>query len=77
MMSAPACARTTHRPDVVSTRGRCRAQCFARLHGIFGGTTESGKSGGLNVLMGNLAACRDVVIWAIDLKKGMELVVFC
>jgi len=23
--------------------------------------------------MGNLVACRDVVIWAIDLKKGMEL----
>ena len=23
--------------------------------------------------MGNLAACADVVIWAIDLKKGMEL----
>jgi hypothetical protein len=23
--------------------------------------------------MGNLSACRDVVIWAIDLKKGMEL----
>jgi hypothetical protein len=23
--------------------------------------------------MGNLAACEDVVIWAIDLKKGMEL----
>ena len=50
----------------------CRV-LFARLHGIFGGTTGSGKSGGLNVLMGNLAACRDVVIWAIDLKKGMEL----
>ena len=46
---------------------------FARLHGIFGGTTGAGKSGGLNVLMGNLVACRDVVIWAIDLKKGMEL----
>ncbi len=46
---------------------------FARLHGILGGTTGSGKSGGLNVLMGNLVACRDVVIWAIDLKKGMEL----
>ena len=46
---------------------------FARLHGIFGGTTGSGKSGGLNVLMGNLVACRDVVVWAIDLKKGMEL----
>jgi hypothetical protein len=39
---------------------------FARLHGIFGGTTGSGKSGGLNVLRGNLVACRDVVIWAID-----------
>jgi len=46
---------------------------FARLHGILGGTTGSGKSGGLNVLMGNLVACRDVVIWAVDLKKGMEL----
>jgi hypothetical protein len=42
-------------------------------HGLLGGATGSGKSGGLNVLMGNLAACRDVVIWAIDLKKGMEL----
>ena len=50
----------------------CRV-AFARLHGIFGGTTGSGKSGGMNVLMGNLVACRDVVIWAIDLKRGMEL----
>jgi hypothetical protein len=31
------------------------------------------KSGSLNVLMGNLTACPDVVIWAIDLKKGIEL----
>jgi hypothetical protein len=46
---------------------------FLRRHGMFGGTTGSGKSGGLNVLMGNLVACRDVVIWAVDLKKGMEL----
>ncbi len=44
-----------------------------RRHALFGGTTGSGKSGGLNVLMGNLAACYDVVIWAIDLKRGMEL----
>ena len=50
----------------------CRV-LFAWLHGIFGGTTGSGKSGGLNVLIGNLVACRDVVIWAIDLKRGMEL----
>jgi hypothetical protein len=46
---------------------------FLRRHALFGGGTGSGKSGGLNVLMGNLTACRDVVIWAIDLKRGMEL----
>lgn len=46
---------------------------FLRRHVLLGGATGAGKSGGLNVLMGNLAACEDVVIWAIDLKKGMEL----
>ena len=40
---------------------------------IFAGTTGSGKSGGLNVLLANLTACPDVIIWAIDLKRGMEL----
>jgi hypothetical protein len=50
----------------------CRVS-FLRRHAIFGGTTGSGKSGGLNVLLANLAACDDVVIWAIDLKRGMEL----
>jgi hypothetical protein len=44
-----------------------------RRHALFGGATGSGKSGGLNVLMGNLTACADVVMWAIDLKRGMEL----
>src|SRR5215470_18048126 len=46
---------------------------FLRRHGLFAGGTGWGKSGGLNVLNGNLAACTDVVIWAIDLKRGMEL----
>ena len=50
----------------------CRV-LFLRRHALFGGATGAGKSGGLNILMGNLAACADVVIWAIDLKKGMEL----
>ena len=50
----------------------CRV-LFLRRHALGGGTTGSGKSGWLNVLMGNLVACRDVVIWAIDLKKGIEL----
>ena len=46
---------------------------FLRRHAILGGATGSGKSGGLNEIMANLAACRDVVIWAIDLKRGVEL----
>ena len=50
----------------------CRV-LFLRRHALFGGATGAGKSGGLNVLMGNLVACPDVVIWCIDLKKGMEL----
>jgi S-DNA-T family DNA segregation ATPase FtsK/SpoIIIE len=50
----------------------CRV-LFLRRHVLFGGATGAGKSGGLNVLIGNLAACEDVVIWGIDLKKGMEL----
>ena len=44
-----------------------------RRHALLGGVSGSGKSGGLNVLMGNLTACADAVIWAIDLKRGMEL----
>lgn len=50
----------------------CRVT-FLRRHALFAGTTGSGKSGGLNVLLANLSACPDVVIWAIDLKRGMEL----
>ena len=50
----------------------CRVS-FLRRHALFAGTTGSGKSGGLNVLMATLAACEDVVIWAVDLKQGMEL----
>ena len=50
----------------------CRIS-FLRRHVLFGGATGAGKSGGLNVLIGNLSACRDVVLWGIDLKKGMEL----
>lgn len=50
----------------------CRV-LFVRRHALAGGTTGSGKSGWVNVLMGNLVACSDVVIWAIDLKNGIEL----
>lgn len=50
----------------------CRV-LFLRRHALFADTTGSGKSGGLNVLMANLTACQNVIIWGIDLKKGMEL----
>ena len=50
----------------------CRV-VFLRRHAIVGGATGSGKSGGLNELLASLAACGDVVIWAIDLKRGVEL----
>ncbi|MFI5958137.1 FtsK/SpoIIIE domain-containing protein [Cryptosporangium sp. NPDC051539] len=40
---------------------------------LVGGVTGSGKSGVLNVLLGGLTACPDVVLWGIDLKGGMEL----
>jgi DNA segregation ATPase FtsK/SpoIIIE, S-DNA-T family len=44
-----------------------------RRHILVGGVTESGKSGVVNVVLGNLAACADAVVWGIDLKGGMEL----
>ncbi|GAA3168075.1 hypothetical protein GCM10010486_38510 [Nonomuraea roseoviolacea subsp. carminata] len=44
-----------------------------RRHGLVGGVAGAGKSGGVNVILGDLTACSDVVIWGIDLKRGMEL----
>jgi S-DNA-T family DNA segregation ATPase FtsK/SpoIIIE len=44
-----------------------------RRNALVGGTTGSGKSGVLNVILAFLAACADVVIWGVDLKGGMEL----
>jgi S-DNA-T family DNA segregation ATPase FtsK/SpoIIIE len=40
---------------------------------LIGGTTGSGKSGIVNVILAILTACPDVVIWGVDLKGGMEL----
>ncbi|MGW4476579.1 hypothetical protein ACWENQ_43555 [Nonomuraea sp. NPDC004354] len=44
-----------------------------RRHALVGGVAGAGKSGGVNVLLGELSACSDVIIWGIDLKRGMEL----
>jgi S-DNA-T family DNA segregation ATPase FtsK/SpoIIIE len=42
-------------------------------HVLIGGTTGAGKSGLVTVLLADLTECRDVAIWGVDLKGGMEL----
>ena len=37
------------------------------------GIRGAGKSGVLNAVVGQLAACPDVVLWGLDLKHGLEL----
>jgi DNA segregation ATPase FtsK/SpoIIIE, S-DNA-T family len=37
------------------------------------GIRGAGKSGVLNAVVGELAACPDVVLWGLDLKHGLEL----
>ncbi|MBO3751481.1 cell division protein FtsK [Streptosporangiaceae bacterium NEAU-GS5] len=44
-----------------------------RRHVLVGGVAGSGKSGGVNVIMGNLSAVSDAIVWGVDLKRGMEL----
>ncbi|MER6828959.1 cell division protein FtsK [Streptosporangium sp. NPDC000563] len=44
-----------------------------RRHALVGGVAGAGKSGGVNIVLGDLSACPDVVIWGVDLKRGMEL----
>jgi hypothetical protein len=45
---------------------------FLRRHALLGGGTGWGKSGGVNTVTGNLVACTDTVIWAIDLSTSNE-----
>jgi len=42
-------------------------------HVLASGVTGSGKSGFVNVLLAELAACEDVELWGIDLAGGVEL----
>ena len=46
---------------------------LAYRNALLGGMIGSGKSGVLNVLLAVLVACRDVAVWGVDLKGGMEL----
>lgn len=60
-------------PVGLSGEGRTVAVTLLRRNALLGGTTGAGKSGVLNVIIAALAACRDVVLWGVDLKGGMEL----
>lgn len=42
-------------------------------HALFAGASESGKSGGMNVVADNCASAEDVALLGIDLKFGLEL----
>jgi S-DNA-T family DNA segregation ATPase FtsK/SpoIIIE len=57
----------------VSEDGRPVRVLVLRRNVLIGGIMGSGKSGILNLIIANLAGCRDVVLWGIDLKGGMEL----
>jgi DNA segregation ATPase FtsK/SpoIIIE, S-DNA-T family len=41
--------------------------------GMLAAAAGSGKSGVLNAILAILTACKDVVIWGVDLKGGMEI----
>ncbi len=57
----------------LSEDGRPVRVLLVRRNVLIGGIMGSGKSGILNVIIANLAGCRDVELWGIDMKGGMEL----
>jgi S-DNA-T family DNA segregation ATPase FtsK/SpoIIIE len=57
----------------ISEDGRPVRVLLLRRNVLIGGIAGSGKSGVLNVIIAILAACRDVRLWGVDLKGGMEL----
>jgi S-DNA-T family DNA segregation ATPase FtsK/SpoIIIE len=57
----------------ISEDGRPVRVLLLRRNVLIGGIAGSGKSGVLNVIIAVLAACRDVRVWGVDLKGGMEL----
>jgi S-DNA-T family DNA segregation ATPase FtsK/SpoIIIE len=57
----------------ISEDGRPVRVLLLRRNVLIGGIAGSGKSGVVNVIIAILAACRDVRLWGVDLKGGMEL----
>lgn len=70
----PSITSITQPVDIgVSESGQPVRVLLLRRNVLVGGTTGSGKSGVLNVIIAALAACSDVVLWGVDMKGGMEL----
>jgi hypothetical protein len=65
-------ARTVNEPLVIGRQedGSWLKILFREMHALVVGTTGSGKSNWINVLIAQLASCNDTVIWMIDMKQG-------
>jgi S-DNA-T family DNA segregation ATPase FtsK/SpoIIIE len=70
----PAIRSVTQLAEIgISEDGQRVRVLLLRRNVLVGGIAGSGKSGVLNVIIAILAACRDVRLWGVDLKGGMEL----
>ena len=70
----PVIRSVTQKAEIgISEDGRPVRVLLLRRNVLIGGIAGSGKSGILNVIIATLAACRDVRLWGVDLKGGMEL----
>jgi S-DNA-T family DNA segregation ATPase FtsK/SpoIIIE len=70
----PSITSVTRQVEIgVSEDGRPVRVLLLRRNALVGGIAGAGKSGILNVIIATLAACRDVVLWGVDLQGGMEL----
>jgi hypothetical protein len=65
-------ARTVNDPFIMGRQedGSWLKMLFREMHALVVGTTGSGKSNWINVLIAQLASCNDTVIWMIDMKQG-------
>lgn len=65
-------ARTINEAIVMGRQedGSWLKMLFRETHALVVGTTGSGKSNWINVLIAQLASCNDTIIWVIDMKEG-------
>jgi hypothetical protein len=65
-------ARTVNEPLIMGRQedGSWLKMLFREMHALVVGTTGSGKSNWINVLIAQLASCNDTVVWMIDMKQG-------